>query len=100
MKLVDVAARNAKELETLKRKVAAFLKSKQCGCNTGEVTWDSAGREFWVQVENDGQLGDYLRDIINKSPNARNIKVEEHKADYMWDIDKYIRPVSIVTFTF
>jgi hypothetical protein len=98
MKLVDVAARNSKELETLKKKVAAFV--KKAGCNTGEILWGGKDREHWVQVENDGKLGDYLSDIIEKSPNTRNVKVEEHKGDYMWSIDKYIRPVTIVTFTF
>lgn len=99
MKLVDITTRNAKELESLKKKVAAFV--KKAGCNTGEVTWGSNGpMAHWVQVENDGSLGDHLRDIISKSQFTKQVQVEEHKGEYMWSANLYIRPVSIVSFVF
>lgn len=96
MKLVDVHARNEKELAILQKKIAAYVKT--AGCNTGEILWGSDQGGYWVQVENDGQLGDYLSAIINKSKIARDITHEEHKGDYMWSVDHYIRPVSIVSF--
>jgi thiamine phosphate synthase YjbQ (UPF0047 family) len=98
MKLVDVAARNSKELATLQRKVAAFV--KKAGCNTGDITWSLKGPEFWVQVENDGVLADDIADIIKKSPNTVKVQAEEHKGDYMWDANVYIRPCSVVSFRF
>ena len=96
MKLVDVTARNEKELATLRKKVAAFVKS--ASCNTGEVLWGFSQGEHWVQVENDGQLSDYLSDIIEKSPLTKNVTRAEHKGEYMWSADHYVRPVSIVSF--
>jgi hypothetical protein len=98
MKLVDVAGRNAKELETLKRKVAAFV--KHAGCSVGAIDWSVKGPEYWVQVDNDGRLGTDLYDIIKKSPNTQNVVFEEHEGTYMWSADHYVRPASTVTFTF
>lgn len=98
MKLVDVAARNAKELETIKRKVAKMV--KEAGCNTGEIRWSEHQGGWWCEVENDGQLGDYLEDIIRKSPNAKVVEVKEHKGEYMWSADVYVRPVTTVHFKF
>lgn len=102
MKLVDVTARNSKELESLKRKVNAWLKAHKGSCNMGAVTWNTGtGGKHWVEVENDGKLGqDYLRDIIEKSPNTRNIEIKEYDGSYDWASDTYTRPASIVTFTF
>ena len=101
MKLVDIDGRNAKELESLKKKVAAWLKAHKNSCNIGDVQWSSNGpRAHWVQVDNDGRLGDYLSDIIRKSQFAKQIDVEEHKGEYMWSADTYIRPCTIVSFVF
>lgn len=97
MKLIDVTERNAKELKTLQAKVKAFVKSARC--STGDITWHS-DKEHSVQVDNDGMLGDYLSSIIEKSPNTRNVKVEEHKGEYMWSADHYVRPCTVVSFTF
>lgn len=98
MKLIDIATRNTKELEALKKKVIALV--KKAGCNTGEIRWSNTGKVQYCEVENDGKLGDYLSDIIKKSAYAQNIIVKEYEGDYMWEPDRYIRPVSIVTFTF
>jgi hypothetical protein len=99
MKLVDVAGRNAKELETLKRKVAAFV--KHAGCSVGEITWSAGKDGTWhVQVDNDGDLGTDLYDIIKKSPNTQHVEFEEHEGTYMWSADHYVRPASTVSFTF
>jgi hypothetical protein len=102
MKLIDVTTRNAKELATMKRKVAAWLKAHKNGCNIGDTTWEVAadGKTYLLQVDNDGQLGQDLDDIIKNSASTKNISVKEYKGSYDWASDTYARPASVVSFTF
>lgn len=99
MKIVDVTARSSKELETIKRKIAAWLKANKNSCNIGETQWNVTNGLYRVQVENDGTIGDYISGIIVMSPTTKNVQIEEYEAEYMWNIDKYIRPVTVVSFT-
>lgn len=102
MKLIDVAARNAKELESIKRKIKAYVKENAGkSCNMGDLDFFEEGAVHGVQLDNDGEVGkDYISDIIRKSPNAVVISTEEHKGSYDWSADVYIRPCSIVRFKF
>lgn len=98
MKLVDIQKRNDDELAAIKRKVIATVKN--AGCNTGEIRWSNTGAMFHVEVDNDGELGDYIRDIIRKSAYARLQSVDEYKGIYDWSSDTYVRPVTVVSFAF
>lgn len=100
MKQIDVASRNQKELERLKQKVAAFLRSPVASCNKGEVDWSIDGDFYWLEVVNDGELGDYIGDIFKKSEFVTWYEVKEHEGVYMWSADVYVRPSTTVTFRF
>jgi len=98
MKTVDLQARAEKEVQTLKRKIATFVKN--AGCCVGDITWHQDGMTYTVQVDNDGELGFDIMLIIDKSPNAVHVETKEHKGSYMWSADVYVRPCSVVTFKF
>ena len=98
MKLVDVQKRNDAELAAIKRKVIAVV--KKAGCNTGEIRWSNTGAMFHVEVDNDGELGDFISDVIRKSAYARLQSVDEYEGSYDWSSDTYARPVTIVSFAF
>ena len=104
-KFIDVAARNASEVEAILGKVRKYVKTVGGrGCNIGELTHGkSVGSvvEYWFQLDNDGKLGDdVLADFVRKSPNAVLVSVREYAGAYMWSTDLYIRPCSIITFKF
>ena len=101
MKAIDLNARSAKEIETIKRKVAAMVKN--VGCNTGEIRWHQHAGDFngWsVEVENDGKLCDRIVDIVTESPTGMVARKYEHPGFYDWQADVFIRPVSCVYIKF
>jgi hypothetical protein len=102
MKLVDVAARNSKELATLQRKVKAWLKTNHGGCNVGDVTWDmsSDGKTHLLQIDNDGELGRDIIGVLQQSPNTHDVTNKEYKGSYDWASDTYARPASVLSFRF
>lgn len=84
MKLIDITAQNDRELTTIKRKVAAFLREKgPRSCNVGDVRWGGQGAEHWVEVDTDGELASDLAGLIQKSPNALVVSTAEHKGSYV-----------------
>lgn len=94
----QIQIRNAKELSSLKTKVAAMV--KKAGCNTGEIRWSEHEGGWWCEVDNDGQLSDELRSIVHKSPVAVLVSHKEYGGHYDWQSDAYIRPVSAVHIKF
>lgn len=94
----QIIARNAKELETIKRKVAAMV--KKAGCSVGEIRWSEHERGWWVEVDNDGELSDEIVSIVNAAPTARVVSHQEFKGQYDWSSDTYIRPCSAVHLKF
>ena len=103
MKLIDVAARNAKEDAAIQTKIRAFLKKSKSKsmCNIGELTFPIEGAIRYIELENDGVLGnDYLADFVRKSPNAVLQSVKEYGGAYDWSSDTYSRPVSVVSYTY
>lgn len=101
MNQIDINARAAKEIETIKRKVAKLVKN--VGCNTGEIRWHQHTGDFngWsVEVENDGRLSEQLVDIVRASPTAIPVRKYDHPGFYDWQADVFIRPVSCVYIRF
>lgn len=98
MKIVDIKARNEKELKKIQNKVDKFVKSVTC--NKGEIRWSNTGAMQHVEVENDGRIGDDIADIVRKSDFGVLQDVREYKGSYDWSSDTYIRPCSVVSFTF
>ena len=98
MKTVDIISRSAKEIDTIKRKVAAMV--KKAGCNTGDIRWSEHDGGWWVEVDNDGELCDEIVSIVKKSPTALVASSKEYKGSYDWHADVYIRPCSTVHIKF
>lgn len=98
MKIVDIKSRNEKEFAAIQRKVKAFVKT--AGCNTGRVEFPVEGSQYFIEVENDGNLATELAAIVKDSPSGVVISEKDYKGVYDWSSDTYIRPCSLITFQF
>jgi len=103
MKLVDVKARNQKELDKILKQIKAFIKEKKIAI--GEITTHIEGLEYSITVESNNSgmkygLGTDMEDIIRKSQLATVLKVEEFPGSFDWTSDTYIKDSSAVTFKF
>lgn len=71
---------------------------KSATCNTGALSVHRVVNHFSVQVENDGQLSDYLGDVIRAHPYAHLIEASNFKGSYDWSSDTYVRDCTVITF--
>lgn len=100
MKIIDVVARSAKESASIHRKIEAFVKKNKSMCNMGALTFSEMDGIFFIELENDGELSDYLSDFIRKSETATLISAKNYPGSYDWPSDTYARPSTVVTFKF
>jgi hypothetical protein len=53
----------------------------------------------WVEIDNDGKIGDLIAREIDKSQFASVRRIDEFDGTYDWSSDSYSRPCSVVYFT-
>lgn len=103
MKLVDVAARNQKEVDKIVKNIKALIKKN--GIHIGHFEVTNKGLIYTISVESNNSgmkygLGSDIKDIINKSDTATVIEVNEYPGSFDWQSDTYIKDCSVVTFKF
>lgn len=98
--MIDIPTRNAKEFESIKRKVTAYVKSIKGQCCLGALDFGTEKDEYYITLENDGELASDIADFIRKSPNGKLLRADNYKGSYDWASDTYARPQAVVTFKF
>lgn len=98
MPIVDMKARNEKEIAKITKAVHSFV--KKASCNTGQIKIEPAnhGVQF-IQVDNDGMLAADLASIVKKSDFGKVTRSKDYPGVYDWSSDTYTRPCSCVWFT-
>jgi hypothetical protein len=96
MKIVDIVARDKKEVDAIIAKITKLAKPKQT--EYCDIHVSNKGRTYWIEVESPEQIADYMGDIVRKSPNANLIKEEEYPGHFDWAADTYIKDRSCVEF--
>lgn len=97
MSVIDFSLQKAKSLQDIKCRVHRLLQGPKC--NIGAVRWLHAGAIHQVEVENDGQLGGQIAEIVRGTTGAKVLQVAESAAFYDWQTNYYTRPLSFVSFT-
>ena len=100
-KMINVADRTEKELVRLERAIKKLLATNQGGwVNIGDVRYgETCDGMHWVDIDNDGKIGDLIAREIDKSQFASVRRIDEFEGTYDWSSDSYSRPCSVVYFT-
>ena len=100
-KMINVADRTEKELVRLERAIKKLLAANQgVWGNIGDVRWgETCDGMYWVDIDNDGKIGDLIAREIDKSQFASVRRIDEFDGTYNWASDSYARPCSVVYYT-
>lgn len=101
MKLIDVKARNDKEIQKILNKTKKHLKDQHI--HFGLIDTGIYDGVYYISVESNSSghkygLGSDIETFVNQSAHAKVVKIEEHEGHFDWDADIYIKPCSIVNF--
>jgi hypothetical protein len=100
MPIINITERNAKEFDTIQKKVKLFVKKCQGQCNLGKLEFGVENGVYFITLDNDGLLADDLAAFVKQSPNANLIIAKNYIGTYDWTSDTYARPQSVITFKF
>jgi len=84
----------AKKMLTMAKKLTSHAKLADVGSQ------HSDGKIWWVTINSDTQLSDEMADIVKKDDRAILVHKEEHKGQFDWASDTYIKDASSVSFKF